>query len=160
MSGHYIELLGYLPALNCDRLPLLAERRRARHQRPQFLFQTINRFDRAIYKPRDRDHRSGDHDKRDRDDPGDDNQPEQWIVSAHSSKNTVLCTWYLVLCFRRFKGPVNSTRQSTKIKALSSSFLHCLLRLVSRRGFSAAGKFSLALLFDVSLFARFHCGLD
>src|SRR5207237_6059943 len=159
MTGHDVELLGNLPALNRDRLTLRTERRRARHQRPQFLFQTIHRLDRTIYKYRDRDHRSGDHDKRDRDDRRDDYQPEQWIVSAHSSKNTVLGTWYFGLCCR-FEEPVNSTSQSTKIIALSSSFLHCLLRRVSRRGFSAAGKFGFALLLDVSLFARFHCGLD
>src|SRR5437660_7507007 len=123
MTGHDVELLGNLPALNRDGLTLLTERRRARHQRPQFLFQTIHRLDRTIYKHRDRDHRSGDHDKRDRDDRRNDNQPEQWIVSVHSSKNSVLCTRYFVLCFRRFEGPFNSTRQSTKLKAPSTSCL-------------------------------------
>src|SRR5258708_24881500 len=86
MAGHDIELLGSLPALDRDRLPLLGKRRRARHQWPQFLFQAIHRLDRAICKYRDRDHRSGDHDKRDRYDRRDDYQPEQWIVSAHLAK--------------------------------------------------------------------------
>ena len=60
-----------------------------------FCSESIDRFDGAIYKHRHRDHRPAIIMKRDGDDPGDDYQPEEWLVRVHSQNNDTL---YLVLC--------------------------------------------------------------
>ena len=83
MPGHHVELFGYLPALNGNRVSLLAERGGPAHQRREPLFHSVHRLDRAIDEHRHGHHRAGNHDERQRNDRGDHYQPEEWFVWIH-----------------------------------------------------------------------------
>src|SRR6266550_3378022 len=67
----------------------------------------------------------------------------------------------LVLCFCFSIELLNSTSSSSdpqrpKAEVQSPFLLHRLLRLISWRGFSPSGQFSLALLFDVGFLSGFN----
>src|SRR5436190_12074663 len=86
MTGHHVELLSYLPALDRDPLRLHANRVGAVDQRIKFLFQSPYGLDGAVHVDGHGNHRARDHDERDRNDCGDDYQPKQRVVRVHVGK--------------------------------------------------------------------------